>query len=249
MSRREMKLRAKDLVFHCRPSPLVVTLILLLFYRLISVLSARIGGQPFTLNTDVLLDPSLLYNSDPSSLVQFTPEKITAVGSIFMIVFEILALIVEYGYYSYSLHVIRGEVSAFTDLLDGFTVAVKAVVLNLLTYILVFFASLLLVIPGIILGDSYSMAPYLLMDHPDWSPVECLRESRRLMKGHKWDLFVLNLSFIGWVFLSVIIIVNIFVTPYMQLTTAMFYHELIAPGSLSGKRDDDRTEEKPPWEY
>jgi len=98
----------------------------------------------------------------------------------------------------------------------------------LLTGVFIFLWSLLLVIPGIIKAYSYAMVPYLLAD-PTISEEDAITLSRRMMDGHKWSLFVLQLSFIGWAILGLLTIniLNIFYTvPYQQMATAGFYQEL-----------------------
>lgn len=89
--------------------------------------------------------------------------------------------------------------------------------------------SLLFVIPGIIKGFAYAMTPYILADCPDVKAIDAITISRRMMKGHKWEFFVFNLSFIGWVLLSALTcgILNIFyVQPYVSTATAGYYQEL-----------------------
>ena len=89
--------------------------------------------------------------------------------------------------------------------------------------------SLLFIIPGIIKSYEYLMIPYILGDNPDISKEDAFALSKQMMMGHKWEAFVLELSFIGWMLLSVCTfgILNIFyVTPYMQYTTAALYRKL-----------------------
>lgn len=86
--------------------------------------------------------------------------------------------------------------------------------------------SLLLIVPGIIKAYSYRLVPYLLKDHPELSGTEAITLSRKMMNGHKADAFVLDLSFLGWVLLSVLTagILHIFyVGPYIQATDAELY--------------------------
>ncbi len=71
-------------------------------------------------------------------------------------------------------------------------------VLGLLMTIFTFLWSLLFVIPGIVKYYAYSMAPYLKSEHEDWDWRRCLDESIKLTNGHKMELFILDLSFIGW---------------------------------------------------
>ena len=61
-----------------------------------------------------------------------------------------------------------------------------------------FLWSLLFVIPGIIAAYRYSMAHYILMDHPEMTGSEAIEASKALMTGRKWKLFCLQFSFIGF---------------------------------------------------
>ena len=88
--------------------------------------------------------------------------------------------------------------------------------------------SLLLVVPGIIKSYSYAMTPYLLKDNEELSGNEAIEESMRMMDGHKWDLFCLDLSFIGWMILCIFTlgIGMLWLLPYMNTARAAFYEEL-----------------------
>lgn len=88
--------------------------------------------------------------------------------------------------------------------------------------------SLLLIVPGIIKALSYAMMPYIMMDHPEMGWQEAINESKRMMDGHKGDLFVLYLSFILWLLLVEVTcgIAILYVGPYMQATVANFYRSL-----------------------
>lgn len=95
--------------------------------------------------------------------------------------------------------------------------------------------TILFIIPGIIKGYSYAMTPYILKDkfaagQTDIGATEAITESRHLMDGHKMDLFVLDLSFIGWGLLGIITcgIGFIWITPYYRQTKTNFYHSLVA---------------------
>lgn len=81
-----------------------------------------------------------------------------------------------------------------------------------------------------ILAYAYAMVPYLLRDYPELTATEALRTSRQMMKGHKWDLFVLDLTFIGWMILCCFTlgIGFIWLQPYMSAAHAHFYEDLKA---------------------
>lgn len=87
---------------------------------------------------------------------------------------------------------------------------------------------LLLIVPGIIKMISYSMSYYILADNPEMTALEAITESKRIMKGHKLDYFILELSFIGWYLLVGITfgIAYIYVGPYHKATVTNFYEHI-----------------------
>lgn len=99
--------------------------------------------------------------------------------------------------------------------------------------VFVILGSLIFYIPGIIFGFSFSMAFYIINDHPEMTAMEALKESNRLMKGHKMQYFLLNLSFIGWMIVGSALfgVGTLWVTAYMSTASAVFYEELIAADS------------------
>ena len=126
------------------------------------------------------------------------------------------------------LHVTKGEEVEVGKLFDGFKSTGKATWLNILIGFFTYLWSLLFVIPGIVKSYAYSMAFYILAENSDMTAREALRKSKEITKGHKWDLFVLELSFIPWILLVTITcgIAAIYVVPYMDLTIANFYNEI-----------------------
>ena len=101
----------------------------------------------------------------------------------------------------------------------------------LLRGLFLFLWSLLCIIPGIIKSYSYRMVPYILADDPTIGGRDAITLSRKMMDGQKWNAFLLDLSFIGWLLLSVVTlgIAGIFYTnPYMYATHAELYQTLKA---------------------
>lgn len=88
--------------------------------------------------------------------------------------------------------------------------------------------SLLFVIPGIIKSFSYAQAWYILAENPGMPALEAINRSKAMMNGHKMDMFILGLSFIGWCLLGTITlgIAFIWVGPYMNATMANFYNSI-----------------------
>ena len=86
--------------------------------------------------------------------------------------------------------------------------------------------TLLFIVPGIIKGYEYRMIPYILAENPGIDYRDAFAASRQMMDGNKWNAFVLDLSFLGWNFLSVFTcgILSIFyVGPYIYMTNAELY--------------------------
>lgn len=91
-----------------------------------------------------------------------------------------------------------------------------------------FLWSLLLIVPGIVKFYAYAMTPYILVDNPELSANQAINMSKEMMKGHKFDLFFLQLSFIGLIFLSIFTlgIGLLWVMPYMMTAQAAFYQDI-----------------------
>lgn len=122
----------------------------------------------------------------------------------------------------------EGKKAEVGTLFQGFQSFGKSIWLTILVAVFTFLWTLLLYIPGIIKGLSYSMAFYVLADNPEMTAREALRESKEIMHGHKWELFVLQLSFILWMILGLFTLgfAYIYVIPYMSATVANFYQKI-----------------------
>jgi len=113
---------------------------------------------------------------------------------------------------------------------DGFKTYGRAIGVQLLTAIFILLWAVLLIIPGIIKSFAYAMTIYISKDHPELSANECIERSMDMMKGHKWELFMLYLSFIGWFILCLFTmgIGFLWLIPYVNVTVSKFYEELKA---------------------
>ncbi|MBR4727857.1 MAG: DUF975 family protein [Clostridia bacterium] len=124
-----------------------------------------------------------------------------------------------------------GQPMVFTDLFKGFTEDLGTnVLIGLMTSIFTFLWALLFIVPGIVKGLAYSLSLYLKADHPEYDWKTCINESQRLMRGHKGELFVLYLSFIGWYIVGALClgVGVLWVRPYVEATKAHFYWSLAA---------------------
>lgn len=145
------------------------------------------------------------------------------------VLLTLLMLPIGMGYSVALLHASRQDLPADpSDLFYGYKNFWHVLGTYILLCLAVFAGIILFVIPGIILALAYAMVPYILRDHPELSVTETLWTSRMMMKGHKWELFVLELSFIGWALLCVLtlFIGYLWLMPYMQMTIAKFYEKI-----------------------
>ncbi|MDR2664675.1 MAG: DUF975 family protein [Oscillospiraceae bacterium] len=166
-------------------------------------------------------------------------ERLTPFDGVLGLVLSLAMSIVSFGYVIACLRISRRQDTDVRTLFDGFAHAVKLIGLQIVIGVFVFLWTLLLVVPGIIAAFRYSMALWILADDPSKGILQCIGESKEMMRGHKFGLFVLGLSFIGWalvgsiisMFLSAFIgamvpLFSVWLLPYMQLTTAGFYNRV-----------------------
>ncbi|MHB1453590.1 MAG: DUF975 family protein [Saccharofermentanales bacterium] len=95
---------------------------------------------------------------------------------------------------------------------------------------------LLFYVPGLIKSYSYSMIPYILADNPNIGARRALKLSNEITRGHKLDMFVLDLSFAGWVLLGFLACcIGVYgVVPYYYATKAELYDTLKKEGVMKG---------------
>lgn len=142
------------------------------------------------------------------------------------------------GIHISALDVSRKQPVSVGSLFEGFKSFGDSFALSILNAIFTFLWSLLLVIPGIIKMYSYSMGYFILADRPDLSGNQARKRSMYLMKGHKWQLFCLDFSFIGWYLLSLLTlgILAFWVYPYHMTARAEFYNELLVEENALAQR-------------
>lgn len=91
--------------------------------------------------------------------------------------------------------------------------------------------SLLFIIPGFIKSYSYRYVPYILAENANLNPKETISKSMSLTNGHKWDIFIFDVSFFWWNILAFITfgVSNLFVAPYIEATNTRLYKVLSNP--------------------
>jgi len=178
-----------------------------------------------------------IIDGEPHS-VQMLLSFITPYGTVLAVLLALIRRIVEVGYKSYCLKMTRSRDGDYKDIFDGFLFFGKAMLILIVTTSLVVFWSMLFFFPGIAAYYRYRQALYILLDDPEKGVIQCIRESKLIMHGNKLDLFLLDITFIGWYALSIIIallaplpimfpIVMIWLAPYFGLTQTAFYTNIV----------------------
>ena len=137
------------------------------------------------------------------------------------------------------------EPVSFSDFIEGFNNWARAALGALWQFLWTFLWMLLFIIPGIIKSLAYSQMFYIIAEYKDVSVTKAMRISILITKGHKWDLFVMYLSFIGWAILSVFTlgILCFWLYPYMNMTYINAYHALMKEALEDGRiKPEDLTE-------
>lgn len=230
----ELKAAARRLMSENAPKLFFISIVLILISTVMSELQFRLPGLvgAYSRLLEQLSDGERLR---PGLLA----SNLKPPGAALAVVLWLLRPVIEVGYKGCCLKISRGQPGDYKDLLDGFMFFGKIMLIAVVTSVLISLWSLLLVFPGIAAHYRYSQAYYILLDDPEKGALECIRESKRLMNGRKLDLFLLDLSFLGWVILDyafVILVplpfqlplISIYLTPYFNLARALYYNQLMS---------------------
>lgn len=257
----QAKQEAKQIIRTAHPSPVLVTLVFILLTNGLSELIGTFAGTPFTTALTYIAQ-----GYDPFSVYAYVLGGTAAVWGLFLSILNaFFGFIMQFGYSGYTLRLSRYQEGGLNDLIEGFGLAAKVIGLQLLTLLFTVLWSMLFLIPGIIASYSYSQAVYCLLDNPSIGPLEAIRRSKIMMRGQKFNFFVVQLSFLGWLLLlsggvtllqllmarlfgeaSLLFIwvplllnyaFNLWLTPYMNLVFSAFYNNLIGYGRNQEPRD------------
>lgn len=217
MSRMELKENAKNSLKGKWGEAILVLIIF-------GVISMAVTGIALIGNNAALnsADSISKFLENPNSFNFGIPQIISSILGILVSAF--LAL----GSVSYFLKVSRNEEVTFKELFSKTSLWLLYIGVTIMTSIFIGLWSLLLLIPGIIASYRYSMVNYIMVDNPELGVFGAIKRSKEIMVGHKMDLFILQLSFIGWLLLSMLTlgILMLYVTPYMNVTFANFYNSI-----------------------
>lgn len=243
IDRRILKARSKEWMRQAKPPFWQTALIYLLLILVIpDLINLVLPGQD-------LLDQAVaaLANGEAEQANYLFWQALQGRDGLILLFVNVLialfTLVIQYGYVAYSLGVIRGQSPRWGEIFGQFHQAGKIILAEVLQVIFVTLWSFLLIIPGIIALYRYQMIPYLLIDDPDCSVLEAFRRSKQLMRGRKWELFVLAISFLPWallasalvtvadlislpLYLVVLLVCNALFVPYQQYTFCQWYDQV-----------------------
>ena len=229
--RNALKSRAREVIATSNPRVLTVGLVYLVLTVVLSTLGARVMSVNIS-ESEAMNYLNYAMNGNYEYALRYAetmtpPPTAYAINALLMYV----AAIVGAGFTIFLLNTLRNRQPCFANLLDGFGFWWKLLILNLLQSLLIGLWSLLLIVPGVMAHYRYAQALYILIDDPTKSPVQCLRESKAMMNGHKMELFKLDLSFLGWYLLEMIpyvgYAVQVWTVPYRGMTKALHYETLL----------------------
>ena len=211
-----------------------------------------ISGLP-GIRFGVTFNQNTFHPTDPGQFIEgFDPEQFfggdsfvpVATFSVFFVLLFVFLMVFAVAFASFvsgplqmgqnlaHLKLVRGRGPVEVgDVFGGFRNGyLNNVLLTFMRSLFIFLWSLLFIIPGIVKTYAWSMAFFVRLDHPDWNWKQCLDESDRLTKGHKGELFVLELSFLGWYIVGALCcgVGTYWVVAYHQCTLANAYEWLCA---------------------
>lgn len=237
-TRKDLKVKAKEFLKNHYWKAFVVCLIVALL--------TGMGGNSSSNNGDngdndsffsqkyytVKINPSkdLLSSIDRGLKNPFT-FRVTLETLVFLIVFGIIVSIIignalQVGEKRFFIESFKGEAkigTLFTTFKNGEWLPITGKILLMDIYL--FLWTLLFIIPGIIKSYQYRMVPYILSENSDLSTSNAIKISREMTNNEKWEIFVLDLSFIGWYLLGSLLfgLGGIFVLPYHEATITKLY--------------------------
>lgn len=201
------------------------------YYKNSALNVLRGNWAPSVLATVVFVAVAMVISCSSSiyDVTHPTPLPLGLSGA-FTLIAILVTMPMQVGYYNaMRLHMLGASDDVTRNMFStGFGNYLHNVWGMLLMSIKCFLWSLLLFVPGVIKGIAYAMTPFILVEEPELSASQAIAKSNAMMKGHKWEYFVLCLSFIGWVFLGILTlgIGYFWLEPYTIGALAHFYEDV-----------------------
>ena len=217
INRKAIKHNALLLIAQTKPSPILVILVYILIGTVLSELTLQVSGMAKVMETAMTE-----YEKGNYSFVPELPAP-GAWACVLVAALAVMAVLLLAGLLLYCLRICQLQKAGVGDLFDGFALFGKVLGLVLVELLFIYLWALLLIVPGILAAYRYRQALYILLENPELGVLECLRRSTQMMDGHKWELFVLDLSFLGWYILTWLPGAVVWVEPYTRITYTNYY--------------------------
>lgn len=189
-------------------------------------ISGNIGN--IFIGIGIIFAISLLF-SFGVEIVQIIFGETSFITFIVSLVVEFLLVPLQIGLNGYMMGFVQNDTFNRDAIFAPYDDTFKIIGASILMSFVIMVGFIFFIIPGIYLAFSYALVPYLLVTNKDLSITETLELSRKMMNGHKLDLFVLGISFLGWMLLvpCTFGIILIWLYPYMMTATTKFFVDII----------------------
>jgi len=224
--RKEIKKEARLAMRDQKPSIFLIAAVYLVINFVMDTLGVKLQYPGMTLFEIV----TNAFDEEKLEMLMKAGLRQNYLSKVIVFAMQIMSWVLAAGFTMTCLAVSRRQEAGFGTLLDPFAFLLKVMWLNILIAVFVTLWSILLVIPGIIAAYKYSLAVYILLDDPSKRVIDCIGESKNMTSGYKWELFVLDLSFLGWTILSLVPFVSIYSLPFMETTKAIYYNRISGCG-------------------
>lgn len=248
IDRKKLKTEARTILRETKPSPVLVTLAFLGIIAVLQVLSMAMNG-------DFAAMQQTAANILAGDMTMAQSEGAIGFGRVLTVAIEIMAAVLGVGYTLYTLRVSRRIQASVGDMFDAFGLFLRALLASYIptflvtawcmiyVFVMVILMSIVqsvwipivcipLLIPAYKAAYAYRQTVYILLDCPQLNVMQCIGLSQSVMQGHKWELFVLDLSFLGWNVLCAIPLVGLWVRPYKEIAYARYYAQVMTDFAL-----------------
>lgn len=170
-------------------------------------------------------------DQDPLTYVMTHSGEVLAtvkLTSVLNLLHFILGGVIQLGYAQYLLNQHDRKEFQLRDLFSKFDYFGAGFCQAFLRNLYVTLWTFLFIIPGIVARYRYAMTPFIMAEHPEMTASEAIRASKQMMYNNKWELFCLDISFIGWSLLCALTlnIGNLWLNPYRNAAFAAFYRRV-----------------------
>lgn len=263
-NRFEAKMAAKNSMRQAHPHPMLVALVFVLLTGVLTSIVLNLVNNPWSEAMGYLArgyDPEEVFR-----YVFLRGTGRIGIFFVLELLLNLYTTVMGFGYTSYSLRLARNEQPGYRNLFDGFARVGRVLWMNILTAVFTGLWMMIGLVPGgivmvigavnessgllilgwllymagmivgLVMSYRYRLAAYFLLDDPACTARESIRRSKAAMRGWKGELFVLDMSFLGWIILGMFTlgILYLWLNPYMGATEANFYDFVTSANRPSG---------------